>query len=72
LAKAYLLSFKFDYITQDIREGEGSALVDQDNVEITTNLYKLLENGTISTTTSSDVKVFHLEKKNKFVFFILY
>jgi hypothetical protein len=55
LAKAYLFSFKFDHIIQDIREGEGSALVDQDSAELTVNLYKLLENGTLS---SADVKFF--------------
>jgi hypothetical protein len=55
LAKAYLFSFKFDHIIQDIREGEGSVLVDHDSVEITVNMYKLLENGTIQ---SIDVKFF--------------
>ncbi len=48
LAKAYLFSFKYDHIIQDIREGEGSGLADQDSVEITVILYKLLENGTLS------------------------
>ncbi len=55
MAKAYLFSFKFDHIIQDIREGEGSVLVDHDSVEITVNMYKLLENGTIQ---SIDVKFF--------------
>jgi hypothetical protein len=48
LIKAYLAAFKFDHITQDVRDGEGSALVDQDSVEIIVHVYKLLENGTLS------------------------
>ncbi|CAF3617892.1 unnamed protein product [Rotaria sordida] len=56
VAKAYLFSFKFDHITQDIREGEGSVLVDQDSVEITVNQYKLLENGTVSSIDSGEIK----------------
>jgi len=68
LAKAYLFSFKFDHIIQDIREGEGSVLVDHDSVEITVNMYKLLENGTIQ---SIDVKFFVCFFLNKnFIFFL--
>ncbi|CAF4322449.1 unnamed protein product [Rotaria socialis] len=48
VAKAYLLGFKFDYIIQDIREGEGSILADHDSAEIAVNQYKLLENGTVA------------------------
>ena len=47
LAKAYLLSFKFEHISQDIREGEGSVLADNDSAEVNMNAYKVLENGTI-------------------------
>ena len=50
LAKAYLLAFKFEQLTQEIREGEGSSLVEQDGVEITVHPYKLQENGTLSAT----------------------
>ncbi|CAF3639544.1 unnamed protein product [Adineta steineri] len=56
LAKAYLFAFKFDHIIQDIREGEGSALVDQDSAEITVNMQKLLENGTISPADNGETK----------------
>ena len=49
MAKAFLLGMKFEQLTQEIREGEGSSLVDQDGVEITAQLYKLLDNGTLST-----------------------
>ncbi|CAF0874127.1 unnamed protein product [Rotaria sp. Silwood1] len=56
VAKAYLFSFKFDHIIQDVREGEGSALVDHDSVEITVNQYKLLENGTVSSMDSGEIK----------------
>lgn len=47
MAKAYLSSFKFEHITQDIREGEGSVLADNDSAEVNMNAYKALENGTI-------------------------
>jgi hypothetical protein len=53
LAKAYLSGFKFDHITQEIREGEGSPLADGEGVEIAVNTFKYLENGTIQ---STDVK----------------
>jgi len=57
VAKAYLFSFKFDHIIQDIREGEGSVLIDHETVEITLNNYKFLENGTIQ---PIDVKIIFL------------
>ncbi len=53
MAKAYLSSFKFEHIVQDIKEGEGSGLVDGEGVEIAVNVYKL-ENGTIQ---AGDVKL---------------
>jgi hypothetical protein len=53
VAKAYLFSFKFDSIIQNIQEGEGSALVDHDSVEILVHTYKFLENGTLQ---PNDVK----------------
>ncbi|CAF1530562.1 unnamed protein product [Adineta ricciae] len=56
LAKAYLLSFKFDHIIQQISEGEGSALVDNDSAEVTVVQYKLLENGTLSSADAGDNK----------------
>ena len=56
LAKAYLFQFKYDSITQDIREGEGSVLGDQDSVEVILHTYKLTETGTLSLA-SSDVSV---------------
>ncbi|CAF2503528.1 unnamed protein product [Rotaria sp. Silwood2] len=56
VAKAYLFLFKFDHIIQDVREGEGSALVDHDSVEITVNQYKLLENGTVSSIDAGENK----------------
>ncbi len=55
LAKAYLFAFKFDHIIQDIKEGEGSPLVDYESVEVTVNIYKFLENGTLQ---SADVNSF--------------
>lgn len=48
MAKAFLLGMKFEQLTQEIREGEGSSLVDHDGVEITAHLYQLLDNGTLS------------------------
>lgn len=66
MAKAYLFSFKFDSIIQDIREGEGSNLADSDSAETTLITYKLNENGTLS---SPDVKIiFYLKTKNLFYF----
>jgi len=65
LAKAYLSSFKFDQLIQDIREGEGSVLADHDSVEITVIIYKILENGTIS---SADVKLFCFKKQENLLF----
>lgn len=60
MAKAYLFAFKFDHIIQDIREGEGSVLVDNDSAEVTVNIYKLPENGTLS---PADVKFFLFKNK---------
>ncbi len=56
MAKAYLFSFKFDHIIQDIRDGEGSVLTDHETVEITLNNYKFLENGIIQ---PIDVKIIY-------------
>ncbi|CAF1612854.1 unnamed protein product [Rotaria magnacalcarata] len=61
VAKAYLLGFKFDHIIQDIREGEGSILADHDSAEIAVNQYKLLENGTVASADSGEIKPLRLK-----------
>ncbi|CAF1633717.1 unnamed protein product, partial [Didymodactylos carnosus] len=48
VAKANLLMFKFDKILyQDLKEGEGSVLIDGDSVEINMTAYKL-DNGNLT------------------------
>lgn len=48
VAKAFLSAFKFEYLIQDIREGEGSALADHDGAEVTMNAFKVADDGTLS------------------------
>ena len=48
MAKAFLSGFKFDHLIQEIREGEGAALADHGSVEVTMNVYKVADNGTLT------------------------